>query len=165
MQIAEEFAVQAFIAKLVMKALNISVLPVLPRAPGLDVKLLDLLGLHPCPSGPAAGKRILSPGQALYGEASKQSRPTDKTNEYFGNFESSHRGPPRIARLGEKDFFYFPAGDGIAVYRPGAAMKKICWPEAVPSVCDRCSSAAKNSTTDGHGWNTDQVNAFTPRSV
>ncbi|MGA9580291.1 MAG: hypothetical protein WBV90_21950 [Terrimicrobiaceae bacterium] len=40
-QIAEEFAVEAFIAQLVMKALNVSVLP---RASGLDVKRLDLLG-------------------------------------------------------------------------------------------------------------------------
>ena len=43
-QIAEEFAVEAFIARLVVKALNVSVLP---RAPGLDVKRLDLLGLQP----------------------------------------------------------------------------------------------------------------------
>jgi hypothetical protein len=43
-QIAEEFAVEPFIAQLVMKALNMSVLP---RAPGLDVKCLDLLGLQP----------------------------------------------------------------------------------------------------------------------
>ena len=41
-QIAEEFTVKAFIAQLVMKALN-----VLPWAPGLDVKRLDLLGLQP----------------------------------------------------------------------------------------------------------------------
>ena len=43
-QIAEEFAVEAFIAQLVVKALN---MPVLPRAPGLDVKRLYLLGLQP----------------------------------------------------------------------------------------------------------------------
>ena len=42
---------------------------------------------------------------------------TDTTKEYFGNFDSSHRGPPRIVRFGEQDFFYFPAGDGVAVYR------------------------------------------------
>ena len=42
---------------------------------------------------------------------------TDKDKVYFGNFDSSHRGPPRIVRFGEKDFFYFPAGDGVAVYR------------------------------------------------
>jgi WD40 repeat protein len=42
---------------------------------------------------------------------------TDMTNDYFGNFETTHRGPPRIVRFGEKDFFYFPAGDGVAVYR------------------------------------------------
>jgi DNA-binding beta-propeller fold protein YncE len=41
---------------------------------------------------------------------------TDKSNEYFGHFETTHRGPPRIVRFGEKDFFYFLAGDGIAVY-------------------------------------------------
>ena len=40
-----------------------------------------------------------------------------RTGVYFGNFDSSHRGPPRIVRFGEKDFFYFPAGDGVAVYR------------------------------------------------
>ena len=38
-QIAEELAVEAFIAQLVMKALNVSVLP---RAPGRDVKRLNL---------------------------------------------------------------------------------------------------------------------------
>jgi hypothetical protein len=44
MQIAEEFAVQAFIAQFVMKALN---MPVLPRAPRLDVERFDFLGLQP----------------------------------------------------------------------------------------------------------------------
>jgi hypothetical protein len=39
-QVAEEFAIKAFIAQLVVKALNMSVLP---RTPGLDVKRLDLL--------------------------------------------------------------------------------------------------------------------------
>jgi hypothetical protein len=43
-QIAEEFTVKAFIAQLVVEALN---MPVLPRAPRLDVKRLDLLGLQP----------------------------------------------------------------------------------------------------------------------
>jgi DNA-binding beta-propeller fold protein YncE len=42
---------------------------------------------------------------------------TDKDKVYFGNFDTSHRGPPCIVRFGEKDFFYFPAGDGMAVYR------------------------------------------------
>ena len=42
---------------------------------------------------------------------------TDEQEEYFGNFDSSHGGPPRIVRFGEKDFFYYPAGDGVAVYR------------------------------------------------
>ncbi len=42
---------------------------------------------------------------------------TDKERVYFGNFDSSHRGPPRIVRLWEKDFFFYPAGDGVAVYR------------------------------------------------
>jgi hypothetical protein len=43
-QIAEELAVQAFIAQLVVKAFNI---PVLPWTPGLAVKGLDLLSLEP----------------------------------------------------------------------------------------------------------------------
>ena len=43
-QIAEEFAVQAFIAQLVVKALN---MPILPWTPGFDVKRLDLLSLQP----------------------------------------------------------------------------------------------------------------------
>ena len=42
---------------------------------------------------------------------------TDEQGEYFGNFDSSHRGPPRIVRFGEMDFFYYPAGDGVAIYR------------------------------------------------
>ena len=42
---------------------------------------------------------------------------TDKPKTYFGNFDSSHRGPPRIVTFGEKNFFYFPAGDGVAIYR------------------------------------------------
>ncbi len=42
---------------------------------------------------------------------------TDNPGEYFGIFESSYRGPPRIVRIGEKNFFYFLAGDGLAVYR------------------------------------------------
>ena len=44
MQIAEEFAVQAFIAQLIVKALN---MPVFSRAPRLDVQRLDLLGFQP----------------------------------------------------------------------------------------------------------------------
>ena len=44
LQIAEEFTVKAFIAKLVVKAFNV---PVLPRASRLDVERLDLLGLQP----------------------------------------------------------------------------------------------------------------------
>ena len=42
---------------------------------------------------------------------------TDKDDVYFGNFQSSYRGPPRIVRFGEKDFLFFPAGDGVAIYR------------------------------------------------
>ena len=42
---------------------------------------------------------------------------TDKDKLYFGNFDTTHRGPPRIVRFGEKDFFFFPAGDGVAIYR------------------------------------------------
>jgi hypothetical protein len=42
---------------------------------------------------------------------------TDTERAYFGNFVTTHRGPPRIVRFGGKDFFYFPAGDGVAVYR------------------------------------------------
>jgi len=43
-KIAEEFAVQAFIAQLVVKAFNV---PVFPGAPWLDVERLDRLGLQP----------------------------------------------------------------------------------------------------------------------
>ena len=43
-QVAEEFAVQAFIAQLIVKALN---RPVLPRAPWLDIERLDSLRLQP----------------------------------------------------------------------------------------------------------------------
>jgi sugar lactone lactonase YvrE len=46
---------------------------------------------------------------------------SDKNEVYFGNFDSSHRGPPRIVRFGENDFFYFPAGDGVAIYRIDSA--------------------------------------------
>jgi DNA-binding beta-propeller fold protein YncE len=42
---------------------------------------------------------------------------TDTSKSYFGNYDSSHRGPPRIVNLYDKDFYFFPAGDGIAVYR------------------------------------------------
>jgi hypothetical protein len=40
-QIAEEFAVKAFIAQLVMKALD---MPILPRAPGREVSEVLCLG-------------------------------------------------------------------------------------------------------------------------
>ena len=43
-QIADEFAVKAFIAQLVMKALN---MPVFPGNPGFDVKRFYLLGFQP----------------------------------------------------------------------------------------------------------------------
>lgn len=42
---------------------------------------------------------------------------TDKAGSYFGNFESTHFGPPRVVRFGGNDFFYYPAGDGVAIYR------------------------------------------------
>jgi hypothetical protein len=48
---------------------------------------------------------------------------TDSPGRYFGNFDSSHAGPPHVVRLGANDFFYFPAGDSLAIYRvvPGAS--------------------------------------------
>ena len=48
---------------------------------------------------------------------------TDSPGRYFGNFDSSHTGPPHVVRLGANDFFYFPAGDSVAVYRvvPGVS--------------------------------------------
>jgi hypothetical protein len=36
---------------------------------------------------------------------------------YFGHYENSYRGPPRVVRLFGNDYFYFSAGDGIAIYR------------------------------------------------
>ena len=42
---------------------------------------------------------------------------TDTAGQYFGNFESAHSGPPHVVRLGGNDFFYFPAGDSVGVYR------------------------------------------------
>lgn len=42
---------------------------------------------------------------------------TDKDHSYFGHYSSSHRGPPRALTLFGNEFFYFPAGDGVAVYR------------------------------------------------
>jgi hypothetical protein len=42
---------------------------------------------------------------------------TDIPGRYFGNFEAGHTGPPHAVRLGANDFFYFPAGDSLAVYR------------------------------------------------
>ena len=59
---------------------------------------------------------------------------TDEDGVYFCNFDSSHRGPPRIVRFGKKDFFYYPAGDGVAVYRVdppeeqsrGPTLKLVC---------------------------------------
>lgn len=42
---------------------------------------------------------------------------TDNERSYFGQYQSSHRGPPRVVNLFGKDFFFFPAGDGMAVYR------------------------------------------------
>lgn len=42
---------------------------------------------------------------------------TDTPGSYFGHFESTHFGPPRVVRFGGNDFFYYPAGDGLAIYR------------------------------------------------
>lgn len=42
---------------------------------------------------------------------------TDSPGSFFGNFESSHFGPPRVVRFNGKDFFYYPAGDSMAIYR------------------------------------------------
>ena len=42
---------------------------------------------------------------------------TDAPKKYFGNYESTHLGPPRVVRFGSSDFFYYPAGDSLAIYR------------------------------------------------
>ena len=42
---------------------------------------------------------------------------TDGRKEYFGNYETTHLGPPRVVRFGSNDFFYYPAGDSLAIYR------------------------------------------------
>ena len=42
---------------------------------------------------------------------------TDAPKKYFGNYESTHLGPPRVVRFGGNDFFYYPAGDSLAIYR------------------------------------------------
>ena len=42
---------------------------------------------------------------------------TDVPKRYFGNYESTHLGPPRIVRFGNNDFYYYPAGDSLAIYR------------------------------------------------
>jgi Divergent InlB B-repeat domain/FlgD Ig-like domain len=42
---------------------------------------------------------------------------TDAHKKYFGNYDSTHMGPPRVVRLGGNDFFYYPAGDSLAIYR------------------------------------------------
>jgi PA14 domain/Chitobiase/beta-hexosaminidase C-terminal domain/Divergent InlB B-repeat domain/FlgD Ig-like domain len=42
---------------------------------------------------------------------------TDVPKRYFGNYESTHLGPPRIVRFGSTDFYYYPAGDSLAIYR------------------------------------------------
>lgn len=41
----------------------------------------------------------------------------ENDHQYFGEYESTHFGIPQALRLGGNDFFYFPAGDSIAVYR------------------------------------------------
>ena len=42
---------------------------------------------------------------------------TDASKEYFGNYETTHLGPPQVVRFGSNDFFYYPAGDSLAIYR------------------------------------------------
>jgi hypothetical protein len=42
---------------------------------------------------------------------------TDASKKYFGKYESTNLGPPRVARFGSNDFFYYPAGDSLAIYR------------------------------------------------
>ena len=37
--------------------------------------------------------------------------------DVLGNYESTHLGPPRIVRFGTNDFYYYPAGDSLAIYR------------------------------------------------
>jgi hypothetical protein len=70
LQIAEEFAVKAFIAQLVVKAFN---MPVFPRAPRLDVERLDLLGLQPVLDavgdklGPVVAAQVFGHSIAGYG--------------------------------------------------------------------------------------------------
>ncbi len=42
---------------------------------------------------------------------------TDVSKKYFGNYESTHLGLPRVVRWGSSDFYYYPAGDSLAIYR------------------------------------------------
>ena len=53
-------------------------------------------------------------GWELLGPARTES---DEEKSYFGHYENSFRGPPRVVRLFGNDYFYFPAGDGVAIYR------------------------------------------------
>ncbi|HET9523660.1 MAG TPA: FlgD immunoglobulin-like domain containing protein [Terrimicrobiaceae bacterium] len=42
---------------------------------------------------------------------------TDTDGRYFGNFDTTTFGPPRAIRWNGNDFFYYPTGDGVAIYR------------------------------------------------
>ncbi len=41
---------------------------------------------------------------------------TEFSKGYFGNYDSTHFGPPNVVRFGARDFLYFPAGDSLAIY-------------------------------------------------
>lgn len=70
---------------------------------------------------------------------------TDQPGSYFGNFESTHFGPPRMLRFGGSDFFYYPAGDSMAVYRLVPATD----PERGPTLKLASCLAASMPSPDG----------------
>ena len=103
---------------------------------------------------------------------------TDIPGQYFGNFDSCHSGVPHVVRFGSNDFFYYPAGDGVAVYRvvPSANPSDIGPTLKLVSVLGGLSPGPDGGTVHNDGnaskrrlwdWNDTQGDGqiqYTPRS-
>ena len=89
-----------------------------------------------------ANWELLGPARTESGE--------DKS--YFGHYESSHRGPPRIVRLFGNDYFYFPAGDGVAVYRIEPSKDPLRGPLLNLVACLAGCNPLPDGTHTNEGW-------------
>jgi Divergent InlB B-repeat domain/FlgD Ig-like domain len=77
---------------------------------------------------------------------------TDQVGRYFGNFDTTTFGPPRAIRHNGSDFFYYPTGDGLAVYRLIAAADSTRGPTLKLVSCLAGSKPSPDGVLRAQSW-------------